>query len=189
MSWKEDCMQILAYSSIFVSLRFFSPSSLSHFGCASSVSLHSTARFLFLFQDSIHLKLEIDRCPQIQNPSEYGACAFFQGLLSIAFSQLLYKVTYLTFIVIIGRRIVQIFCGQKQNPVSIYFLIKLFQINYIQIAEMLFGFFFIFFLEMLFEQQVIYLSIGKILIRIVNCLNISKNELFCHINQSSLEIE
>ena len=123
MSWKEDCMQILAYSSIFVSLRFFSPSSLSHFGCASSVSLHSTARFLFLFQDSIHLKLEIDRCPQIQNPSEYGACAFFQGLLSIAFSQLLYKVTYLTFIVIIGRRIVQIFCGQKQNPVSIYFLI------------------------------------------------------------------
>ena len=177
MSWKEDCMRILAYSSTFVSPRFFSPSSLSHFGCASSVSLHSTARFLFFFQDSIHLKLEIDKCPQIQNPSEYGACAFFQGLLSIAFSQLLYKVTYLTFIVIISRRIVQIFCGQKQNPVSIYFLIKLFQINYIQIAEML------------FEQQVIYLSIGKILIRIVNCLNISKNELFCHINQSSLEIE
>lgn len=177
MSWKEDCMRILAYSSTFVSPRFFFPlKSQPLWLCQFSLFTQYSKIFGF-FQDSIHLKLEIDKCPQIQNPSEYGACAFFQGLLSIAFSQLLYKVTYLTFIVIIGRRIVQIFCGQKQNPVSIYFLIKLFQINYIQIAEML------------FEQQVIYLSVGKILIRIVNCLNISKNELFCHINQSSLEIE
>lgn len=48
MSWKEDCMQILAYSYIFFSLRFFLPS--SHVGCASSVSLHSTARYLYFFR-------------------------------------------------------------------------------------------------------------------------------------------